>query len=557
MAITIHEHKITIASESVTLEINKDRLESIEINGLNWLVEPTFLLTFLFAGEKEAHFEASSCSIVQLGEHAVDLIYDGMLGHVNVRIEVYGEDIWLTPCAITTRAGFKALRLNLGIIDANRDLIIPTYQGVRIDKDCPYLRKERLAWPYVWEAAILFIENQAGECFYAWTEDPEDRYKALNINRDSNGMQIGLETENNGPFHDKKEVGGHTWRLAASLQGWNAAAERYADWLEATWKLKEIRSQRAAWHDEIRFAVSWCPADPHVLDAIAQYIAPKHVLIHFPGWRLDPYDRNYPNYVLDPNIRPFLDKARGMGFHVMLHFNIISVSTNHALFRLFSEYQYRDVETAALMAWYGGLNNGNFASCPQNPLLERYAETDVLLSYTHMGLTRWRNEITKQVLTVLNLEQSDCVFLDQTNGLPNINNAVVEGRTCIDGVQMIMGDLTRMKPGLIIGGEGLNEVSMRYQAFTQLHLFQSHRVSIEGLEQYSYRVCDLLYRGHTKFIAYCNNDGHDEAAELRIRVHEKLGGMPSMTLNDRTIDDLLKPNQAVRDLFDRANGLRN
>ena len=207
----------------------------------------------------------------------------------------------------------------------------------------------------------------------------------------------------------------------------------------------------------------------------------------------------------------------------------------------------------ALMAWYTGTDNNSFSTCPQHPMLESFAEQDVLLSYTHTGLTRWRNEITKRVMRILREEEADCVFLDQTNGLPNMFNSMVEGRTTIKGIQLLLADLLRLQPGLIIGGEGLNEVTMRHQAVTQLHLFKSHRESVPGLEKYACRVCDILYRGHTKFIAYCNNDGHDEASELRIHVHEKLGGIPSMTINDRPATDLTEPNKAVRELFERAN----
>jgi len=552
MSIHIDGESVTAATPRLSLTIEKDRLVSLRAGGEEWLVAPVPLVTLLYANDKETPYHARETTVERLNDSAVDLVWDGLAGHVNIRLETHDDDIWVTPCAVTTRFGLKALRLNIGGIDAETELIIPTFQGVKIGKDDPYLRKERLPWPYVWEAAIVFVENRSGHCFYVWTEDTEDRYKAMQLDRESNCVQLGLETENNGPYHDKKEAGGHTWKLSFSQTGWLEGAERYADWLENTWKLREIRSQRASWMENITYALSWCHADIRLLDAIASRIEPGKTLIHFPGWRTDGYDRNYPNYEVNESVRPFLRRAKELGFHTMLHFNVFSISADHPLFRLFSDYQYRDAETMALMAWYTGTDNNNFSTCPQHPLLENFAGPDVLLSYTHAGLTRWRNEITKRVMHIIREEQADCVFLDQTNGLPNLFNSTVEGRTTIRGMQLLLSDLLRLQPGLIIGGEGLNEVTMRHQGVAQLHLFKSHRESVPGLEKIAFRVCDILYRGHTKLIAYCNNDGHDEASELRIRVHEKLGGIPSMTLNDRPATDLTDPNGAVRELFERA-----
>lgn len=81
--------------------------------------------------------------------------------------------------------------------------------------------------------------------------------------------------------------------------------------------------------NNIKFALSWCPGDARILDAIAKRIQPDNVLLHFPNWRTDPYDENYPTFIPSNEAKIFIKKAQQMGFHVMPHFNSIDMDPSH------------------------------------------------------------------------------------------------------------------------------------------------------------------------------------------------------------------------------------
>ena len=108
-------------------------------------------------------------------------------------------------------------------------------------------------------------------------------------------------------------------------------------------------------------------------------------------------------------------------------------------------------------------------------------------------------------------------------------------------------------PGLVVGGEGLNEITMQGQSFAQAHLFRSWHDSVPGLERTG--GCDLnavLFAGLCRTFGYANLGGRDANQELRMNLHLEHGAIPTVTI--RSARDLLAPNRAVQAMIDRARG---
>jgi len=107
--------------------------------------------------------------------------------------------------------------------------------------------------------------------------------------------------------------------------------------------------------------------------------------------------------------------------------------------------------------------------------------------------------------------------------------------------------------GLAVGGEGLNEITMQGQSFGQAHLFKSWHQSIEGLERTG--GCDLnafLFDGLCRTFGYANLGGQNADQELRMRIHQEHGAIPTVTI--RSAREIRSPNAAVRQILDRAKG---
>ena len=50
----------------------------------------------------------------------------------------------------------------------------------------------------------------------------------------------------------------------------------------------------------------------------------EQTLLVVPGWRLDPYDVDFPDYTPKPDIAARVASAQAMGFRVMLYVNILA-----------------------------------------------------------------------------------------------------------------------------------------------------------------------------------------------------------------------------------------
>ena len=77
----------------------------------------------------------------------------------------------------------------------------------------------------------------------------------------------------------------------------------------------------------------------------------------------------------------------------------------------------------------------------------------------------------------------ETVFLDVTLVSQNLHNCFVEGLTSSEGMLRLIDHVGGLGRGLVVGGEGRNEVTARGLSFAQAHLFRSWQENAEGLER--------------------------------------------------------------------------
>lgn len=119
-------------------------------------------------------------------------------------------------------------------------------------------------------------------------------------------------------------------------------------------------------------------------------------------------------------------------------------------------------------------------------------------------------------------------------------------------MKLLIDHIGRLGNGLVVGGEGLNEISMQGLSFAQAHLFKSWHSSVEGLERTG--GCDLnqfLFGRLCKIIGYSFLSGKNKDEETRMQVHLEHGGIPTVTIT--SADEINNPNPAVKRMLDIAN----
>jgi len=118
-------------------------------------------------------------------------------------------------------------------------------------------------------------------------------------------------------------------------------------------------------------------------------------------------------------------------------------------------------------------------------------------------------------------------------------------------MKKIIRHVASLGQGLVVGGEGLNEITMQGLSFAQAHLFKSWHSSIEGLERTGgCKLNDFLFGRLCRTFGYSNLGGRNEEQALRMKMHLEHGAIPTVTI--RSAKDIESPNPSVKQMLDLA-----
>jgi hypothetical protein len=476
-----------------------------------------------------------------LGDHAAEFRFASWNGEglLSVAEDPVTGDLVVEPSGCASRPGLRACRWNLAGLAPDLELVAPFFQGIRLPLEDPLIHDTHWHWPHQWEAGMAILQGGEGG-FWIHCRDDRYRYKSLQVGVGGQRRCLGLETEGYGPLHDCLSAGGLAWRLNVHRGDWQEPASQYRTWLAQVYRLRE----RPDWLREVRFAVSWCPTQPAILDALAARLEPRQVLLHLPGWRQDPYDENYPTYTASAAGRAFVEKAQGMGFRTMPHFNSIDMDPTHPVYAQVRDFQYREAESRRLQGWTWV--DGQVRPVPESNaarLLHRDQKTMVKI---HPGLSLWRSILAEHIRGAVENLGLRLVFLDVTLCTWNLHNCLVEDATPTEGMKRLIARIADL--GLAVGGEGRNEITMQDESFAQVHLFRSWHRSAEGLERAG--ACGLnefLFGQWCRSFGYSGLGGDTQDEVMRMQLHTALGAIPTVTV--RAAVQLERPNQAVAEML--------
>ncbi len=469
-------------------------------------------------------------------------------GTIAVTADPENGDVVLEPAAFSTRPGARACRYTIAGIRPGRELVAPFFQGVRLPLEDPLVRDSHWPWPMHWEAGLAILAGPGGG-FWVHARDDRYRYKALHVGSPAGPRALGFDAEAWGPIDDNRSAGGLAWRVNVFDGDWTVPAALYRDWLWTAHGLAARERERRDWVRDLALAVSWCPGDPAVLDALAERVPPRRVLLHYPDWRTLPYDEGYPTFEPSDAGRTFAAKARVMGFRLAPHFNSVDMDPSHPVYARVRDFEYRDVETNRVQGW--AWHEDRSIGVPESGAARVANRDKKVMVKVHPGLGLWRSILGDAVQAAAASLGLEAAFLDVTLVTQNLHNAIVDGMTSSEGMLRLVDHVGGLGRGLVVGGEGRNEVTARGLSFAQAHLFRSWQANAEGLERTGgCALGELLFGRLCRTIGYSALSGRDEKEELRMRVHESLGAVPTITVDGP--DEIRRPNAVVRRLLEKA-----
>ena len=480
------------------------------------------------------HPAASQVHYTLLTESIAEIVLNDWECDVSIRVSVDEAcgDILVEPSAWTMQGGVAGLGMNVPGIREDLDVVGPFQQGAKLPMAHPQMQGKDVVWPNSWEAGFLvFAGAESGFTVQAW--DESFIFKRVRIGHESSPQTATFFTLARGPLEMNRCVGNLCWRLSAFRGDWTVPVLRYRDWLWDAYRLDEAAKMRPGWLNDIRLAVSWCPAKPELLDALARRIDPRQVFIHVPNWRDQRYDQDYPAYVPGKEGHAFLQKAREMGFHAAPHTNTCQMSPDHPLF-----FQARDFCTRDPMAmrwggwsWMPVEGWASFGPPQSYSHMPEHKEWNILVN-VHLAWSPWRRQLTRQVADLIRELEIDSIFVDVSQAIHNSDNAVLENLTYPQGSLRLIRELTELAPGFCVSGEGRNEISTQFLSVVQFHLYNfAHVKAIDGEEvswvvECTAPVNELLFRGLSRGIGY--NYGRGENRRHMIDATLKQGAIPTL-----------------------------
>jgi hypothetical protein len=557
--ISIKNQRITVETATLVARIEKGFITSLKSRaGNEEFITPFDLaqaaaIQLVFRNEECARIDESKfgeISCHQVSDTRAEIRFHSWDGDAVLAVaeDPASGDLLIEPAAYSSRSGARAVRWTLKGIRRDLKLAAPLFQGVKVKLNDGLLKNTVNRWPHFWEAGLAVLEG-AGSGFWVHTQDTRYRYKALRTGDAHDPYSLGFDTESYGPLDNSLGSGGLVWRINVFQGDWQVPAGRYRNWLWQAYGLDKEEAVRQPWLEGLSMAISWCPTDTGLLETLAKRVDPGKVLLHLPNWRTDGYDENYPDFNASPRARAFIKKCHTLGFHVAPHCNSVDMDPTHPYHTFLRDFQYRNAENQLIdgWSWYNGRVIGVANS---NAALMRHRDKKQMVKI-HPGLTMWRHLLGQKILAAARAHSLETVFIDVTLCTWNLHNCLVENATPTEGMLELIRHIARLGNGLAVGGEGRNEITMQALSFAQAHLYKSWQTSFPGLARAGgCPMNEFLFGRLCRTIGYSGLAGKTPDQEMRMRVHESLGAIPTLTI--RSADEIRRPNRAVRRVLEGA-----
>lgn len=434
------------------------------------------------------------------------------------------------------KPGIWGVSWSITEIPEDSAIIVPSRSGIRLDARATG-DSHVFDYPQGWEAQIVIVENK-GRGFYVFADDPASRYKRLTVARTTGGWRLQFATINDAPFDALTACQSVRWRLNCYEGDWRVPARRYRDWMRENFKPETVADRRPAWAKDIRACVITGMSIP-LIEELSGRLDPKQTLLYIPDWRSAGYDRNYPDYTSPRDgFGPFLHRAHELGFRVMPHVNYFGVDPLNAEYEAFRPFHVRSPWGDHDHEWW----DWDRANPP------------IKFAYINPASAKWRKRFVGAMVELCRRYPIDALHLDQTLCIYNDHNGRIDGMTMTEGNIALHRELRAALPDVAISGEGLNEVTCRYESFTQRHVWGLNHAEgtwDEGRLARAHPICSYLFVPHTTIYGYLGMapPSADQLYAAWNEAYEHFGVIPTLKAG---IEQLKSPSGFLRQFFDEA-----
>ncbi|MFO7448307.1 MAG: DUF6259 domain-containing protein [Ignavibacteriaceae bacterium] len=441
-----------------------------------------------------------------------------------VKIEA-SEIIWLSEWKLT---GFQF-----------DNVIVPALGGQSLSKEMTPETTLSYKYPFWWNAQFALGEIENDGLFFH-TKDDNPFLKLLRVRREEEEFHIVIGFEAEAPLN--KHIMEAEWFIDSYEKDWRVPVDRHRTWLEQSAIGTELLPLNAnpylpEWINDINFVLElWGmrkdQPEPHhtfeqMIDRIKEwkkFHKPENTLLYLPGFAENGIDSHAPDYNPsekcggDLKFKELIDTAHELGYHIMLHTNVIALTFSHKLYPVLKKYQVIDAFNRPL-GW--GMDiDGDWL--PED-----------FFAYVNPGFTEWGDHMEKTIGDLLSRYKPDAVFLDQTLLAFNISN----GPNFLTGMRNHVQRLKKAFPHILFAGEGLNEQVLPALPFVQIHgidsLSEVHGMEGKKTWRKVHPVSSYLFGKYTRFTAHLlTKYPSHQMFKLQENAYKELNVIPALCLYD-------------------------
>ncbi|MEO8398550.1 MAG: DUF6259 domain-containing protein [Ignavibacteriaceae bacterium] len=438
----------------------------------------------------------------------------------HLKIESY-EPIWIVEWKISGL-----------ILD---EIIIPALGGQSLNQNMPEGNQVSYKYPFWWNAQFAIGTTKNDEGLFLHSKDDKPELKMLRVLKEKNSFELTLGFEAPAPLNLKSYE--TEWFLDSFSGGWKNAVDKHRTWLEEKFNLKSFYDNKyfPDWGNDINFILEIWGARRdkefamHTFDQMTEKIKkfskfhnPEETLLYLPGFAEHGIDSNAPDYNPseqcggEEKFKLLIEKAHQLGYHVMIHTNVLAMTFGHRLFEKFKVHQVVDA-FGRPQTW--GLDiDGDW-------LAEPY------FAYINPSAKEWTDLMEEVIGNLINKFKVDAVFLDQTLLAFNVS----QGENFLSGMRNHVKRLQEKFSKILFAGEGLHEQILPVLTMAQIHGIDSI-AEVHGIDgQVPWRnvhpVSSYLFGKYTRYTAHLLTKYplHPLFAAQE-KAYEKLGVIPALVL---------------------------
>ncbi|MHB8579251.1 MAG: DUF6259 domain-containing protein [Ignavibacteriaceae bacterium] len=436
------------------------------------------------------------------------------------------------------------------------EVIIPALGGQSLKKEMSPDTTLSYKYPFWWNAQFVIgmLETNG---LLLHSKDTEPNLKLLRVGKNDESFSLTFGVEAKAPLISKNLSA--EWFVDCFGGNWKDAVDIHRKWLEPAFKLQPFYSHPhfPEWANNIKFVLEiWgarknVEGPNHTFEQMIQRLIdwkklflPENTLVYLPGYAENGVDSHAPDY--NPSIqcggenefKRLVDTAHELGYHVMIHTNVLAMTYTHPLYPEFKRHQVVDAFDR-LQGWAMDID-GDWL-------------TEPYFAYINPGAKEWGNLMEKILGEQISKYHIDGVFLDQTLLAFNVSN----GPNFLLGMRNHIKKLQAAFPEILFSGEGLHEHVIEALPMAQIHGIDSI-AEVHGMEgQQSWKqahpVSTYLFGKYTLFTAHLLTKYPTHPMfDMQESAYSQLGVIPALCLynHNQRID-----TPKVRQMIKRAKNI--